>query len=239
MKTTMHSWALILIAVALAGAGISYHFTLESRFSAIEQKLDQNTVALQQYQISQDTVISSKTEILSALSKEVDALESSLAPLGKTTADQNTALTDLRKEIAALQQSQQAQIDAEKRLAEYSSQVEALKRSVSSNPTPSIPVSVPIPVTTPASTPIPAATAVVTAPAPVTPAPAPATTTTLAPVPTAATTTHASVVHLPLPPMADDGLDIRPAQTSVAEQTPIRVLPVALPVELSTTDIGR
>ena len=88
MNTSTATSALILITVALAGAGVSYHFTLESRFTSIEQKLEQNSLALQQIQISQDTAISSKTEALNNLSKEVDDLQASLAPLGKATHEQ-------------------------------------------------------------------------------------------------------------------------------------------------------
>ena len=37
-----NSWPLLLIALAITGAGISYHFTLDSRFAALEQKLRVN-----------------------------------------------------------------------------------------------------------------------------------------------------------------------------------------------------
>ena len=103
-KTSSASWALILIAVALAGAGISYHFTLESRFASIEQKLDQTSSALVQYQSSQETIVSSKAETLNNLNKQVDALQSSLEPLGKAIREQTEALSDIRKQIASLQQ---------------------------------------------------------------------------------------------------------------------------------------
>jgi hypothetical protein len=101
----MKTLALVLILVALAGAGFSYHLTLDARFAALEQKLDQNSVALQQYQISQETAASSKTEALDHLSKEVDALQTSLKPLGNATKEQTDALTDIRKQVALLQQA--------------------------------------------------------------------------------------------------------------------------------------
>ena len=205
MKTTAHSWALILIAIALAGAGISYHFTLESRFATIEQKLDQNTVALQQYQISQDTVLSSKAEALTALSKEVDDLQTTFAPLGKATHEQTSSLDDLRKQIASLQQAQQAQQDAQKKLSDYTSQLTLLKQSALAQSTPSV------------------------APAPA-PAPAASAATVGAPTP------HVSAIPLPFPPRADNAVDLRPAQTTMADQTPVRALPVALPVTLSVSD---
>ena len=132
MNTTTHSWALILITVALAGAGISYHFTLEARFTALEQKLDENTATLQQYQASQDTLVASKTAALSDLSKEVDSLASSLGPLGKANHDQTDALGEIRKQIASLQQSQQAQQDEQKKLSDYARQIEQIKHDVSS-----------------------------------------------------------------------------------------------------------
>jgi TolA-binding protein len=146
-KTTSTSWALILIAVALAGAGISYHFTLESRFASIEQKLDQNSVALQQYQVSQETAFSSKTETLNNLNKEVDALQSSLEPLGKATHEQTESLSEIRKQIASLQQSQQAQQDAQKKLSDYTSQLEKIRHDIQiqsvQTPSPAAPVAAP------------------------------------------------------------------------------------------------
>jgi myosin heavy subunit len=129
-KTSSASWALILIAVALAGAGISYHFTLESRFASIEQKLDQNTNALQQYQASQENIFSSKTDALNNLNKEVDALQASLEPLGKATHEQTDSLAEIRKQIASLQQSQQAEQDTQKKLSDYAGQLEKMKHDI-------------------------------------------------------------------------------------------------------------
>ena len=126
-KTTSTNWPLVLIAIALVGAGISYHFTLESRFAAIEQKLDQDATALQQYQASQESMVSSKAETLDSLTKKVDALQSSLDPLTKAAHDQNDALADLRKQIATLQQAEEAQDDAQKKLSDYSAQLEKIR----------------------------------------------------------------------------------------------------------------
>ena len=141
-KTTSTNWALAVIAVALAGAGISYHFTLESRFASIEQKLDQTSTALQQYQISQENIFSSKTEALNNLNKQVDALQSSLEPLGKAIREQTESLSEIRKQIASLQQSQQVQQEAQKKLSDYAGQIEKSRRDVQihSAQTPSLPV---------------------------------------------------------------------------------------------------
>jgi len=151
-KTTSTSWALILIAIALAGAGISYHFTLESRFASIEQKLDENSLALQQYQISQESIVSSKTEALDNLNKEVDALQSTLGPLGKATSEQTESLSEIHKQIASLQQSQQAQQDAQKKLSDYASQLEKMKHDIQTQAA-QIPAQSPL-VTPPAPAPI-------------------------------------------------------------------------------------
>jgi len=217
MNTSTTSSALILITIALAGAGVSYHFTLESRFSAIEQKLEQNSVALQQYQISQDTNFSAKTEALNSLSKEVDSLQASLAPLGKATREQTDSLAEIRKEVSSLQQSQQSQQDAQKKLADYAGQLEKIKHDAQ---VPSIPPSVPIP----ASAPV--------------PVPAPVTSTPASPAPAApAVAPKVSLISNPLPvaPRADNAVvDLRPAEaTTLAAVTSVRALPVALPVSLS------
>jgi uncharacterized protein HemX len=222
MNTSTATSALILITVALAGAGVSYHFTLESRFSAIEQKLEQNSVALQQYQISEETNFSSKAQALDNLSKEVDALQASLAPLGKATQEQTDSLTDIRKQITSLQQSQESQIDAQKKLADYASQLEKIKRD---SQAPSIPPSVPIP----ASAPAPASS-----PSPVTSAPVPASAPAALPV-----TPKVSVINKPLPvtPRTDSGVvDLRPAETTLADAASVRALPVAVPVSLSDSN---
>jgi hypothetical protein len=206
-KTTSMNGALILIAVALAGAGVSYHLTLDSRFASIEQKLDQNTIALQQFQIAQET-LSSKTDTLNNLNKEVETLQTSLAPLGKATREQTDSLTDMHKQIATLQQSAQAQQDAQKKLADYAAQLDTIKRDIQ---TQSARISAPVVV------PAPVAPVTVMAPAPVEPMLAP----------------HASspTIMLPMPPRAESAVDIRPDQsTAVADESSVRALPVALPV---------
>jgi TolA-binding protein len=209
----MKSLALLLILVALAGAGVSYHLTLESRFVAIEQKLDQNSVALQQYQIAQETAASSKSEALDNLSKEVDALQESLKPLGNVTKEQTQALTDIRKQVASLEQTTQNQQDAQKKFSDYAGQIEKIKHDIQVQNTVQPPIPVPAP-------------SVTTTPALTIPAP----------------TSHASTtrVALPLPPRVTSAVDLRPAQsTFVDDDAPVRVLPVALPVSLSAADAPR
>ena len=206
-NTTSTSWPLILIAIALVGAGISYHFTLESRFATIEQKLDQNSLALQQYQISQETVFSSKTAALDNLSKEVDTLQASLKPLGNATQEQTQSLADIRKQIGSLQQLQQNQQDAEKKLSDYAVQLEKIRHDIQVQ----------------ASAPAALAPAAVTAPAPVATTPP--------------TQHASADVPLSLPPHADAAVDIRPAQISVAQDASVRALPVAMPVVVSEASI--
>jgi peptidoglycan hydrolase CwlO-like protein len=206
-KTTSMNGALILIAVALAGAGVSYHFTLQSRFAAIEQKLDQNSVALQQYQAAQETLATSKLDTLNNLSKEIDTLQASLTPLGQATHEQTDSLAEMHKEIATLQQSQQAQQDAAKKLADYATQLDKMKRDIQAAQ-----------LAAPASAPS-----------------APVTTVTPAPSALPAIAPHASLsptLMLPVPPRAESAVDIRPDQsTAVAEDgSSVRALPVALPV---------
>ena len=158
------SIALILIAVALLGAGVSYHLTLDSRFASIEQKLDQNTIAMQQFEIAQET-LTTKAETLNTLNKEVENLQTSLAPLGKATREQTDSLDDMHKQIASLEAAAQTQQDAQKKLADYAAQLDKIKHDIASASQPVLvaPVShvVPAPVTAPAETPI-----TVSAPAP-------------------------------------------------------------------------
>ena len=208
---TSSTWALLLIAVALLGAGISYHFTLESRFATIEQKLDENSIALQQYQISQETLVSSKSQALDNLNKEVDALQNSLEPLGKVTQQQTDSLTEIHKQIVSLEQSQQAQQDAQKKLADYAAQLEKVKHDIQMQ----------------ASQPPAASVSASPAPVPNTAPPSPITPQASSPV-----------VMLPLPPRTDAAVDLRPAQTpAVADVASVRALPVALPVDISASDI--
>ena len=110
MSSKTSSWPLLLIAFAMVGAGVSYHFTLDARFAALDQKLEQNSIALQQFQIAQESAASSKNAALDGLNKEVDALQASLTPLGKATKDQTDCpLAQIRQQIATLGQLQQAQ----------------------------------------------------------------------------------------------------------------------------------
>lgn len=217
-KTTSMNGALILIAVALAGAGVSYHMTLDSRFATIEQKLDQNTIAMQQFEIAQET-LTTKAETLANLNKEVEALQTSLAPLGKATREQTDSLTDIHKQIATLEAAAQAQQDAQRKLADYAAQLEKIKHDMASQSalvTPAAPVSTVVPAPSPAVTPVTISSPVVV-PAPVVQ--------TLAP--------HASspTIILPLPPRAESAVDIRPDQTTaVADDSSVRALPVALPI---------
>jgi uncharacterized protein YgfB (UPF0149 family) len=220
-KTT--NAALVLIAIALAGAGFSYHFTLESRLSSIEQKLEQNSVALQQFQIAQETAASTKTDALSDLSRQVDTLQTSLIPLGKTTREQNDSLAEIRKQITALQQLQQGQQDAQKKLADYASQLEKVKHDIQVQaapapaPIPAAPAPAPAPVRTTSAPPISPVEA---------PAPSPVALPVLAP--------HgsASNVPMPLPPLAENSIDLRPDDTVLSEANSVRALPVAIPVAL-------
>ena len=223
MNSKMTSWPLILIAVAMTGAGISYHFTLDARFAALEQKLDQNSVALQQFQIAQESAASSKNEALDGLSKEVDALQSSLTPLGKANKEQTDSLAQIRQQIATLGQLQQAQQDAQKKLADYAGQLEKIKQDVqmrnaqasTSSPAP-VPPTVPLPASTPA--------------------PAPAATPTVS---TQLPTTHASTVDIKptvTPRTETSSVDIRPADITAERINAVRALPVALPADGSLSD---
>jgi TolA-binding protein len=210
-KTTSMNGALILIALALAGAGVSYHLTLDSRFASIEQKLNQNSLALQQFQISQETLVSSKIDTLNNLNKEVEFLQASLEPLGKATHEQTDSLAEIHKQIASLQQSQQAQQDAEKKLADYAAQLDKIKHDMHAQ-TASIPAQVPG---------APPAVSAAAAPPEVT-------------LPVA----HASVspAALPVPPRVDCAVDLRADQSSaVVDDASVRALPVALPVALSSS----
>jgi TolA-binding protein len=221
MSSKPSNWPLILIAVALTGAGVSYHFTLDSRFTALEQKLDQNSVALQQYQIAQETTISSKVAALNTLSKEVDVLQASLTPLGKVTKDQTDSLAEIRRQISSLGQLQQAQQDAQKKLADYAGQLEKIKHDIqmreaeASATAPPTPPSVPLPA--PASTPIRGA-------------------------PTAGTeipSAHASAADVkpPVSPRTESSaVDLRPAEITVVRDNAARAMPVALPVDNSLSD---
>jgi predicted phage tail protein len=219
MSSKVSSLPLILIALAMTGAGVSYHFTLDARFAAIEQKLDQNAIALQQFQIAQESAASAKTDTLDGLSKEVDALETSLAPLGKATKEQTDALAQIRQQISSLGQLQQAQADAQKKLADYAGQLEQIKHDVqlheaqassgTSNDG-SVPPNVPLP----SAAPLPAS---LSAPA-AAPASAPSTSTQVP-------TTHASTVSakaLMTPLTEGSSVDLRPAEMTVVRTASVR-----------------
>jgi hypothetical protein len=211
---TSRTLAVILIAFALVGTEFSYHFTLESRFDAIEDKLQQNSLAIQQFQGSIDTLSSSKTETLAELNKEVVALQSSFGPLGKETQAQTDSLAQLHQQIASLQQAQDDQLDAQKKLFGSVAQLEKahLKVHLEADQPPAI---APVTVTAPVAAAAPASPA---------PAPAPETVSTpapvVAPVPAATpapATSHASLLirhgalaalH-PTPSANEDSVDLR------------------------------
>jgi septal ring factor EnvC (AmiA/AmiB activator) len=226
--------AVALIICAVVGTEISYHFTLESRFDAIEEKLQQDTVAMQQMQDSLDTLESSKTATLSDLNKQLASLQSSFEPLGKTSQAQADTLTQLRQQITTLQQAQGGQQDAQKKLSDYLTQLEANVKKASAE-----------------------AEAAAAKPAPVAPAPAaPAATTSSVPAPQPAplppssasssdlmsspgAVSHPAVyvplraqpakaVLTPTAPRADTAMDLRPADPTVNTDTSkaLRALPV-------------
>ena len=142
--------AIILIISALIGTEISYHFTLESRFEAIEQKLQQDTLALKGVQDSLDALSSTKTATLAGLNKQVADLQTSVGPLGKATHDQTDTVTQLRQQIATLQQAQKDQQDSDKKLSAYIAQVEQNLNKVKSEKVAAAPVSAPAVAPTPA-----------------------------------------------------------------------------------------
>jgi hypothetical protein len=146
----MRKIALGLIVCAVIGTEVSYHFTLETRFDAIEEKLQQDGVAMQEMQQSLDAMAASKTETLADLNKRLATLQSSFEPLGKNSKEQADSLDRLRQQLAALQQAQTGQLDAQKKLSDYIAQLEVnAKKShveAEARPAPAAPV-----VTAPAS----------------------------------------------------------------------------------------
>lgn len=221
------SWPLLLIAVALVGAGFSYHYTLDARFATLEQKLEQNTIALQQYQVAQETATTAKAATLDKLNKEVDSLQASLTPLGQATKAQTDSLAQIREQISSLGQLQQAQQDANKKLADYAGQLEKMKHDVqqqheaqASSPglIGPVPPTVPLPTSTPVQVPVPAAPPATAAPAP---------------------TVHASIApvkSLVTPLTETSTVDLRPADITAPRVNAVRALPVALPVDASLSD---
>ena len=221
--------ALGLIVLAALGTEISYHCTLETRFAAIEEKLQQDAVAMQQMQESVDAMAASKSESLSGLNRQLAALQSTFEPLGKTSKSQADALEQLRTQIATLQQAQAGQQDAQKKLSDYIAQLEAnvkkARAEVESVKVPaSLPPSVPI-------APAPAPTATLSAPT-AKPLPAPA-------APNASTTdlisTPGAVAHprelVSDAPHSVSGVTLRSDDTETAHSR--RALPVgaALPAD--------
>ena len=222
--------ALVLIALALVGAGVSYHFTLQSRLAVLEQKLDENSLALQQCQIAQETAASARTDALANLGKEIDTLQTSfasLAPLGKATRQQTDTLADLRKQITALQQSQEAEHDQAKKFADYATQLDTIKHAIAAQ----------------AAAPVASAPQIVAAPAviktPAAPAQNESGSSAVAPMalPVAlpVIAPRASpVTPLPVAPRADNAVDLRPDDSAhAAGIASVRALPVTDPVNLS------
>jgi TolA-binding protein len=229
-STFSRKLAIALIILAVFGTEISYHFTLESRFDVIEQKLQQDTVALQQMQDSLDTLASSKTETLAGLNKQIEALQSSFEPLGKMSHDQTDALSQVRQEIVVLQQAQNQQVDAQKMLA---TGIKQLEKTRSQPPVVVAPAPAAIPAPAPAST----ANSVPTPPPAANPVPTPASA-SVPPSPTGATA-HAlfqfpgaysqstKIALLPAAPNTSDAVDIRQADSSSDSTFPsVRALPV-------------
>ena len=171
-SSLMRKIALGLIICAVLGTEISYHFTIESRFDAIEEKLQQDGVAMQGMQQAFDSMTASKSETFSGLNKQLSTLQSSFEPLGKNSKEQADALDRLRQQLITLQQAQSSQEDAQKKLSDYIAHLEfTLKKTraeseikadapkpvpIVSTPSPSVtmPVAVPIP---PAAAPAPVA----------------------------------------------------------------------------------
>ena len=154
--------ALLLIVLALVGTATSYKLSLDSRLDGFEQKLQQQTVTLQQFQASLDSFASSRTEALSSmtthlavLNKEIDSLQSSFAPLGKATQEQKDLVAQLHLQVAKLEQSESDQSEAQSRLADH---LALLEKNPAPPPTtvpasPSTPArpTAPVPVSTPIS----------------------------------------------------------------------------------------
>lgn len=229
--------AIVLIVCAVFGTEISYHFTLESRFDAIEQNLQRDTVAMRTMQNTLDTLSSSKTQTLAGLNKQVEALQSSVEPIGKTTREQTDALAQVRQEIAALQQAQNQQLDAQKKLSSGITQLENLRNNaahLAAVPVQPAVYTAPAPAiaapTTPASTPVTAA------PAPVA---LPASTPTAGSLPPANTTQQSlmqdpgafarssKIAMLPVTPNASEAVNVRQIDSSASDTfRSVRAFPV-------------
>jgi TolA-binding protein len=225
--------AIVLIILAVFGTEISYHFTLESRFDLIEQKLQQNTVAMQQMQDSIDTLSSSKTETLTSLNKQIEALQSSFEPLGKMSREQTDALAQVRQEVATLQQAQSQQVDAQKQLSTGIAQLEKAREEARRAAAAAAAAPAPVPAVT-----------TVPAPAVAVPPSAPVATPVAAPSSSSADTSRTlmqfpgafshptKIAMLPAAANTDDAVDVRP--TDAASDDTFRSVR-ALPVNQSIT----
>jgi TolA-binding protein len=233
--------AVVLIICAVVGTEVSYHFTLESRFDVIEQKLQQDNVAMQQMQDSLDTLESSKTATLADLNKQLASLQSSFEPLGKNSQAQADTLTQLRQQITTLQQAQSGQQDAQKKLSDYLTQLEANMKKASAEAEAAAvkPAPAPVPVM-----PVPYVPAVVPATTTATPIPQPASVPAssassgdLMSSPGVVSHPMAYVPLLPQPPKAvlkptapsaDTAMELRPADPTANIDTSkaLRALPV-------------
>jgi len=226
--------ALGLIILAVLGTEISYHFTLETRFDAIEEKLQQDTAAMQQMQESIDALAASKTESLNDLNKQLTTLQSSFEPLGKDSKEQADALAQLRTQIATLQQAQSGQLDAQKKLSDYLAQLEAnVKKTraeaeaATAQPAAVLPVSVPIvpaPATTtstPTAQPIPAPVAPNASAGDLLSSPGAVSHSTPGDPPRAQ-----AVTLSPAGPKAGTGVALRPDETAIDTTHARRALPV-------------
>jgi uncharacterized protein YukE len=200
--STSRTLALVLIVFALIGTEFSYHFTLESRFDAIEDKLQQNTLAIQQFQGSIDSISSSKSETLAELNKEVVGLQSSFGPLGKATQAQTDSLSQLHQQIATLQQAQDDQLNAQKKLFGSVAQLEKSHLKVIMSPAP-VPVAPAVPA--------PAPEAAAPVPPTATPAPIAAPATTAAPAHSSVPSQHlpSTAFIRPTGPSNHDSIDLR------------------------------
>jgi hypothetical protein len=247
MNTNQNAWtrklALGLIICAVLGTEISYHFTLESRFVAIEEKLAQQTTTMQALQESLDTIESSKNETLSGLNKQLVSLQSSFAPLGKTSQAQADALNQVHLQLATLQKAQGDQQDAQMKLSAYLTQLEvAVKKArAEAVATTAKPVSIPSSAVT-----APATNAAVSLPISI-PLPSANTPSDLMSSPGAIShpVDHAIADSLPsdtrissTAPRAQPVLDLRPAEVPIAAAPTPAPSPRALPVGASLSSKG-
>jgi hypothetical protein len=245
-STFSRKLAIVLIICAVVGTEISYHFTLESRFDAIEQKLQQDTVAMRQMQDSMDTLSSSKTETLAGLNKQVEALQSSFAPLGKMSREQTNAMSQVRQEIVVLQQAQTQQVDAQKQLSTGIAQLEKARNDAraAAAQAPAVPPVTPAVFTQPAAAVTPTPTPVpVTVAAPSDsglPMPDPGAVAVSAPAlvaPRALPVEPARLHHstkialLPSAPNTSDAMDVRQADSSSDTFRSVRAVPVGDSIE--------